>query len=302
MPEAKLLVIFTIILVGVFCERKKIFSDEQGEGIQIFLYHVSMPCFLFAAIMQQDLPSLFNVQYVVNYLLAFVVVGLLVLWAFYKQQDKAKICMRIFAAGYVNAGIYVLPVTTFLLKDPIAAVLANLLQVLVIQTIFIVVLSFFKHREKSMISKIFIAFTTPIVLLPMIALVCNYYNINVHHVIVNVIESLGGGASNIALFAFGLMLGGFRITRKLVENKDLLAVVAIKCFVHPLVSFCMAKYIFNLDGYWLYALLIASSGPTAFASYRVAASYNVEKSFVKDTIAMTSVTSLFSLVIIALLL
>lgn len=299
MPEAKLLVIFSIIVVGVFCERKKLFNAEQADGIQIFLYHVSMPCFLFAAILQQDLLSLFNVQYVINYLLAFAAVVFLVFLLFRKQEDKGKVCMRAFSAGYVNAGIYVLPVTTFLLKDPIAGVLANLLQVIVVQTIFIVILSFFKHKEKSMLSKIFIAFTTPIVLLPIIALVCNYYDINVHHVVVNVVQSLGGGASNIALFAFGLMLGSFRITKKLLKNKELMQMVAIKCFVHPLVAFCMAKYLFKLEGYWLYALLIASSAPTAFASYRIAASYNVDKALVKDTIAMTSVTSLFGLVIIA---
>lgn len=302
MSEAKLLVIFTIILVGIFCERRKLFNAEQADGIQIFLYHVSMPCFLFAAILQQDLLSLFKVQYVVNYLLAFVVVVLLVFLLFYKLQDKAKLCMRVFSAGYVNAGIYVLPVTTFLLKDPIAGVLANLLQVLVIQTVLIVILSFFKHKEKSMLSKIFIAFTTPIVLLPIIALVCNYYDINVHHVIVNVIQSLGGGASNIALFAFGLMIGSFRITKQLLHNRDLLLIVGIKCIIHPFIAFCMAKYLFKLEGYWLYALLIAASGPTAFASYRIAATYNVDKSFVKDTVAMTSIASLFTLVVISLLL
>jgi hypothetical protein len=40
--------------------------------------------------------------------------------------------MRILAASYVNAAIYTLPVITILLKDSTAAIIGNIIQVIII--------------------------------------------------------------------------------------------------------------------------------------------------------------------------
>ncbi len=295
-----LLVIFGIIAIGIICEKRKVLNTIQVEGFEIFLFKIAMPCYLFISILRHDLATLLNTQYICSYLLSFYAVAMVVLFCFRKDRTST-ICIRILASGYVNAAIYALPVITFLLGDPIAAIIGNLLQVVVIQSIFIIILSFINHKEKSVLGRLLTAFTTPLVAMPIIGLLCNYLQFAPHAVITTIIQNLGNSASGIALFTFGLTLGGIKISKKNI-SKDLLLIVLIKNILHPIIAFCIGKYLFYLEGYWLYSLVIATAAPTAFVAYLIAKQFSIDQDLVRITVALTSISSLASLTFITLIL
>jgi|GEM_PF-985003 malonate transporter and related proteins len=296
-----LLVILAIIFVGILCERRKFISHNQIEGFEIYLFKIAMPCYLFSSILRHDLATLIQPQYIFGYLCSFFAIALIIFCYFYRKGNLSSITLKILSSVYVNTAIYVLPIITFLLGDPIAGVIGNLAQVLLIQPVFIAILSFINHKEKSIVSRIIAVISAPLVAMPIIGLLFNYLHFTPPEIIYSVIEIFGNGASSIALFVFGLTLGAIKISKEDL-SKDLLFIVFIKNFMHPLIAFYIGKYIFSLDGYWLNSLVICASAPPAFIVYLIAKQFSSEKDLVKKIIAISSVVSLVSLVIIILML
>ncbi len=69
--------------------------------------------------------------------------------------------------------------------------------------------------------------------------------------------------------------------------------------VHPIIAFYVGCKLFSLNGYWLNALIIASYAPTAFFVYIIAKQFSTDQHLIKMTVAISSMVSLISLVLIA---
>jgi malonate transporter len=294
-----LITILIVILLGMFCYKKEIFNKMQIDGFEILLFKVTMPCFLFAATYKNDLSTLLKMEYIAAYLLTFGVLALIVTVLFIKNLSTVAICMRILAASYVNAAIYTLPVINILLKDPTAAIIGNIIQVIIIQPIFIILLNTIKHKEKSLIKKIVSVITTPLIIMPIIGMLLNHLKVALPIPIVNAISQVGSGASGLALFAFGLTLGATKITAQSLKF-DLLSLVLIKSLIHPLVAICIA-YFMNLETYWFNSLVIAASAPTAFVVYLISKQFSTEEELVKKVVALSSVIATISLLLITMI-
>lgn len=294
-----LITIFFVILVGVFCYKKEIFNKTQIDGFELLLFKIIMPSYLFAAAYKNDLSTLLNTEYILAYLLTFGILALIVTALFIKNLSPVAVCMRILAGSYVNAAIYTLPVITILLKNPTAAIIGNIIQVIIIQPIFIILLNTIKHKEKSLIKKIVSVITTPLIIMPIIGILLNYLQVALPLPVVDAISQIGSGASGLALFAFGLTLGATKITAQCLKF-DLLSVVLIKSLVHPFVAICIA-YFMKLENYWFNSLVIAASAPTAFVVYLISKQFSTEEELVKKVVALSSVVATISLVLITMI-
>jgi predicted permease len=293
-----LIVILTITAIGFLCGKKRLFNDIQLEGFEIFLFKVAIPAYLFSSILSHNFSSLVNVQYIYCYSLSFVSVALVTGFYFRHRNSTSDICIKILASGYVNAAIYTLPVITFLLGDPKAAILGNLIQVILIQSVFLIILSFIKHKEKTVWQKLVTTFLNPIVILPIFGILLCYFQLKPPLVVSAVAQNLGNGASSLSLFLLGLNLSHVKINREQL-NKDLLFVILAKNVLHPVAAILCASYIFHLEGYWFNAMVIASSAPTAFVVYLLAKQFSVDAHFVKITVAISSIVSLMLLGLMA---
>lgn len=294
-----LFVIFAIMLVGIICTKKKILNANQIEGFEAFLFKIAMPCYLFTSTLHHDFAQLLYTPYIYSYLLSFFAVATVAILCFSKEAPPT-VCIKILASGYVNTSIYALPVMTFLLGDPTAGILGNLIQVLLIQSLFITILSFIKHKEKSIVEKFLTAIFTPLIIMPLAGLLCNSLQFSPPTILTTVTQNLGNGASSIALFTFGLVLGGLKISKEDL-SRDLLLTIFLKNIFHPMIAFFIGKYLFSLDKYWFISLLIATSAPTAFVIYLLAKQFSIEQNLIKKTVAVSSLLSLILLIFIALL-
>lgn len=294
-----LITIFFVILVGVFCYKKEIFNKTQIEGFELLLSKIIMPSYLFISSYKNDLSSLLNTNYIIAYLLTFGVLALIVTALFIKNLSPIAVCIRILAASYVNAAIYTLPVITILLKDGTAAIIGKVIQVIIIQPIFIILLSTIQHKEKSLIKKIFIVVKTPLIVMPMIGILLNYLKVELPSFMLDSISQIASGATCLALFAFGLTLGATKITANCLKF-DLLSIVVIKSIIHPLIAICVA-YFMKLESYWFNSLVIAASAPTAFVVYFLSKDFSIEEELMKKVIALSSVLAMISLVVITMI-
>jgi predicted permease len=288
-----LMMIFAIILLGIVCERKKILTASHIDGIQAFLLRIALPCYLFTSTLHHDLKTLIHLPYIYSYLLAFLGVfayAMLVL----PKMDTSNRCASILATGYCNTTMYSLPVVTLLLGDPSASIMAALIQIICIQSIFLTLLSFEKHKEKSMTQKLFAGLATPLIAMPTLGLLCNALGYSPYPVIPKTIEGLGQGVSSLTLFTFGLTLGSVSLNREFFD-KPLMLMTVGKTIIHPFIAFCVGRYIFDLSPYWLSSLVISTCAPTAFVIYLIAKQFDTDHEMVKKVIALTSVLSLISL-------
>ncbi len=293
---SSLLTIFCIVFLGIICQRRQIFTKPQKEGFEVLLFKIIMPSYLFISTYQHDLSSLLNFKYIASYLINFTLIALIITIFFYKKTSASAIYIRILASGYINASMYTLPVITFLLNNPTAGIVGNILQVTVIQPIFIILLNIEHEKQKSLSKKLISVFSTPLIIMPFIGLLLNYLQVDIHPILISSIKQLGNGASGIALFIFGLIIGSTKITLNCM-NKDLLIIILTKIILHPLVAYFIA-YIMNLNNYWHNSLIIASSAPPAFIVYLLSKQFSIDEEIIQKAITTSSVLSLISLIVI----
>lgn len=294
-------VIFLIVGLGMLCKRRGILDDTKVEGFEVFLLKIGMPAYLFISTLQHDLTTLVNTQYVIAYLLTFLFVSVLVILLFYKTSPLSALCIKILASGYGNAAIYALPMIVFLLGDPTAGILSNILQLIIIQPIFVTILSFIRHKEKSIFKNLLEILSTPVIIMPILGLTFNYLSISLHPILMQAVQSVGNIAPTLALFTFGLIIGGINIT-KVDLNKNLISIILIKNIAHPIAAFCIGKYLLHLEDYWLYSLVITASSPTAFIVYIIAKQFTIEQELVKKVAVLSAFVSLISIIFITFML
>jgi predicted permease len=294
-----LITIFIVILLGVVCYKKEIFNKTQIDGFEVLLLKIIMPSYLFSTSYKSDLSVLLKTDYIVAYLITFGILAIVVTVIFIKSISAIAVCTRILAASYVNAAIYTLPVITILLKDPTAAIIGNILQVIIIQPIFIILLNTLKHKENSLIKRIVSVVTTPILIMPILGIVFNYLHVTLPTFLVDALSQIGSCVSGLALFTFGLTLGATKITAQCLQF-DLLSIVFAKNLVHPFIAVCVA-YLMKLESYWFNSLVISASSPTAFVVYLISKRFSTEEALVKKVVALSALIATVSLIFITVI-
>jgi malonate transporter len=296
-----IIVIFGVILIGFISKKKKLFSDEQINGFEMFLFKIAMPCFLFYHTASCSIDTILNAKYIYAYLISFSIVALFTAILII-NNNTSEIYIKILASSYVNSAIYVTPFIAILLDNPIAGIIGNLLQVICIQTPFIIILSLLKDDNKSLSSKIYKILCTPIIIMPIIGLLINYLNFSQYITyFIMLTNEIGNICLNFSLFVFGLMLGGVNIGND-VKSKEIMTLVIIKNILHPFVAYIIGRYVLLLEGYWLNALVIAKSAPTALSIYLISKNYTIKEDVIKGVVSLTSIGSLISIIFIYLLL
>lgn len=292
------IIIFGIVFLGLICKKRKLFSDEQINGFECFLFKIAMPCFLFYSTASYNIDTIFNAKYIYSYLTSFCIVAILTIILVRKNSTLSQMCIKILASSYVNSAIYVMPFITILLGNPIAGIIGNIVQVICIQAVFIAILSFLEHKSASLLSKISKILCTPLIIMPIAGLLCNYFNLTAYLIYLMLITNqIGGIGMDLSLFVFGLMLGSVNIKDN-ATSKEVMILTTVKNIAHPFIAWCVGKYIFHLDGYWLNALVVAQSAPTAISIYLIAKTYEIKVEVVKGVASLSSIGSLISIVFI----
>lgn len=297
--SVSLIKIFSLIALGFFCKQKGMFSTKQIEGFEIFLLKIALPCYLFTSIGRYSLSELLYPPFIMGYLLSFL--AILAIVAIHTKKPAGDILIRTFSAGYINTAIYMIPIVTFIYHNPSSGVLSNLTQVLCIQPLMLILLQW--CHPGPVLKKIIKPLKTPVIVLPLIAVVVQYLNLSLPLAISHTLQQLGDITSGLALFTFGLSIAPHSTLIKNPKgiqwpSKAVLELVCIKTLIHPFFSFLIGYYLCHLSGYWLVSLVIAGSAPTAFLAYLIAKDHDIKVQETKQVLALSSVIALLVLLCI----
>ena len=155
-----LIVGLVIILLGIICRKRNIFSEQHATGFELYLFKIAFPAYLFTMATEYHLGDIIN-NYTYSYLLAFVCVASITALLFLRTKSPTTLCLKMLTSSYANAAIYSIPIIAFILKDPKAGIIGYLVQIIVIQSVFIFILGMLKHKEDSIFKKIIRALTVP---------------------------------------------------------------------------------------------------------------------------------------------
>lgn len=287
--------ILSIIFLGIVTRKKKVFNATHVEGLEILLFKIVLPAYLFTATYKHDLKNLYNMIYINCYILTFLLISVFITLVYYKKKSLENIPIRILSASYVNTSMYVIPVLTLTLNDPTAGIIGNLIQIALIQPIFILIIN--HMQKKDFFKNVIKIFLTPLIIMPILGVMLNYFTFDVPLCMQIPVKQIGYSASGIALFYFGLTLGGAHLTKRCL-TKELKFLVFCKNAIHPMIGFSIA-HIYGLEAYWKKSLLIATFAPTPFIILWITKQFSgVDEKLVYNVIVINSILSLFTLAII----
>jgi len=289
-----ILVIFLIIFVGIIYAQSRSVTTDHVDGLDTFLFRIFMPCYFFMLMYNHNLSTLIDLKYMSSFLLTFLLTALCTLLLNFRKHSYDMNLMHVFSSTYVNSAVFTLPVTIYLLQDPRAAVLGNFLQIIFIQSVFVIFFSFAKQGQVSWLQRLQNALLNPMLGMPLAGLACNWLDLTPHAVVLGAVKALGDAAPAVALCNFGLSLGTTRI-KDLSVTPLLVRLVVIKNVIHPMIAFIVGAFIFGLQGYWLWALVLMTSAPPGFITLRFAKTHHLNPALIKAVMVVSGVVALIIL-------
>ncbi len=295
-----LIPIIGVISVGAIARNIEIFNEHHTKGFEIFLFKIGFPCYLFSVALTQDLDSIFNIRFIAGYIITFICAFSLAMLLHKNTPLKQQIALSL-TSSYCNTSSYLTPVLLFLFNNVISGVIANLLQVIIIQSIVILIFTSLNNSKTSKLLTLCKVACTPFIIMPLCGLALNYFSLqNIIKYPYEIINTIGKSTAGMALFVFGLNCAPIKFHDN-IQKLKVIKIITIKNFIHPLIAFCVGYFLLNLHGYWLQSLVIAASAPTAFLIYIISNQYNAQDDAIKIGVILSSVTSVITIVFISII-
>ena len=288
-----------VIFIGCVARNIKIFDDHHIRSFETFLFKIAFPCFLFSATTSLDLSAILNIKFIFAYFVTWFATFLLAILVHKKNSSLKQTVALSCASSYSNTTLYSVPIIFFLFGNSIAAIIANLLQVMIIQAIMIAILTFFNNKQVEKQNIFLQVIKTPLVFIPFLGLLLNYLQLTgfKNIFLYESIKILGNAGTGMSLFIFGLHCTKIKFHDKLQKIK-VIKLVIIKNFLHPFVAFLIGYFLFHLDNYWLKSLIIIASAPTAFLIYVLTNQYQANDESIKISTIISCFTSIITVTLL----
>lgn len=298
-----LALIFPLTALGFFCGRIRLFSATHLEGFELFLFRLALPCSLFLTVFQQDLQEWAHLGYFQAYLGTFCLLAMLSGGFFYARKlSWTPLLLRLLASTYSNAALYSFSVLSLLLQDHRAALFTNLIQVILIQSVAVILLGLLQPQASSIWKSFAKALLSPLVSFPLVGLTLHFCEFRPPSFFLHLIQQVGSSASSLSLFVFGLSLS--RVSwKKISWTLEDTWVIASKNFLHPLIAWGLGHVVFHLDSYWLPALVLTASAPAGLSVLLLAKTFSPPTAErLQATTAVSCLVSLGVLLVLAIFL
>ncbi|MGO4595655.1 AEC family transporter [Leifsonia sp. 2TAF2] len=296
-------IIAFVILVGYLAGRLRIGGPTAPFVLNRIAFFVTNPALLFVTLARADLHVVFSTQLLVAAIAAVVSAGLFVALsrAFFRAKAP-ETTIGALGAGYVNANNIGLPVAVYVLGSASFVAPVLLLQLIVFAPIALTVLDSTSRGSVSVRSILTQPVRNPMIIASLLGILVDVSGVKLPDAVFKPFELLGGAAVPLVLLAFGMSLVGSRPLQAGAGRVQIIAAVALKSAVMPLIAFAAARYLFGLEGQSLFAAVALAALPTAQNVYNFAARYERGVAVARDVVLLTTIFAVPALLLIAALL
>ncbi len=301
-------VIFIVVGVGYLLGRTRVMGDHAHEVLSRLVFFVFTPALLFHSMVTSDLSVIFSSTLVIAggsaFLIGAVYVVVAKLWF---RRAVPELVIGGLSSSYVNSVNLGLPIAIFVLDD--ASFIAPLLlfQILIYSPIALLALDLTaldRDSGRSLLRDSLVApITNPIVVGGLAGLSVSLIGWTPPAAVMSPLKMLGDASVPAALLAFGLSLTGVAVFKKGASpRRDIALASVLKMIVMPLAVYAIARWGFGQTGEALFAQVVIAALPTAQNVLVYATRYRRGQILARDTALITTLTSIPTIMAIALLL
>ncbi len=296
-------IIWAVIGTGYLVGRSGFLGPHGQVVLSNLSFYVASPPLLFLTISQADIAQMFSAPLLIAAVSAWVTMLLYAAVArFALKRDAATVVMGSQAAAQVNAANLGIPIAMFVLGDASQVAPVMLFQLAINSPLYLTIMDTLTdgHRPTPW-SIIKNTFTNPLIVGSLLGILFGATGWQLPDLVLQPIELVAGASIPAMLLAFGMSLVGSRPLSDKRERTDTLIASFAKLFIHPALALLLGLLL-GLEGHPLYAAVIMASLPTAQNLYVAAVRYNRATTVSRDTVLVTTVFSMITMAIIAVVL
>ena len=292
--------VFGYILFGFFLNKLQILPKKYIDYFDFTGFNILLPLALIIYFWQVSFPKIDSIGLIISFFASGIfifITGFLISKQFlnFKTDDSALFGLASCFGNTVAMGIPLM----YAVLGPINTIPYMILVFfhgIIHFSYTVIIIEVYRNRKKSIVEifyQILLGIIKNIVLFGMIiGFILNYSNLVVPSIMKGPLDIFVKLALPMVLISLGLALGNFKI-RENIYGAILLTI--LKNFIQPIIAFCLANFILELDNLLVIIVTMAAALPSGSQSYYFAYRYNSLKAVVSSNVVLSTFVSFFTL-------
>lgn len=292
--------VFGYILFGFFVNKLQILPKKYIDYFDFTGFNILLPLALIIYFWQVSFPQIDSIGLIISFFASGIfifITGFLISKQFlnFKTDDSALFGLASCFGNTVAMGIPLM----YAVLGPINTIPYMILVFfhgIIHFSYTVIIIEVYRNRKKSIVEifyQILLGIIKNIVLFGMIiGFILNYSNLIVPSIMKEPLDIFVKLALPMVLISLGLALGNFKI-RENIYGALLLTI--LKNFIHPIIAFCLAHFILELDSLLVNIVTMAAALPSGSQSYYFAYRYNSLQAVVSSNVVLSTFVSFFTL-------
>ena len=292
--------VFGYILFGFFVNKLQILPKKYIDYFDFTGFNILLPLALIIYFWQVSFPQINSIGLIISFFASGIFIsmtGFLISKQFlnFKTDDSALFGLASCFGNTVAMGIPLM----YAVLGPINTIPYMILVFfhgIVHFSYTVIIIEVYRNRQKSIVEifyQILLGIIKNIVLFGMIiGIILNYSNLIVPSIMKQPLDIFVNLALPMVLISLGLALGNFKIRENIY---DAILLTILKNFIHPIIAFCLAHFILELDSLLVIIVTMAAALPSGSQSYYFAYRYNSLKAVVSSNVVLSTFVSFFTL-------
>ena len=292
--------VFGYILFGFFVNKLQILPKKYIDYFDFTGFNILLPLALIIYFWQVSFPQIDSIGLIISFFASGIfifITGFLISKQFlnFKTDDSALFGLASCFGNTVAMGIPLM----YAVLGPINTIPYMILVFfhgIIHFSYTVIIIEVYRNRKKSIVEifyQILLGVIKNIVLFGMIiGFILNYSNLIVPSIMKEPLDIFVKLALPMVLISLGLALGNFKI-RENIYGALLLTI--LKNFIHPIIAFCLAHFILELDSLLVIIVTMAAALPSGSQSYYFAYRYNSLQAVVSSNVVLSTFVSFFTL-------
>lgn len=288
--------VFAITATGYIAGRTGVMGQPSTDALNRFVYYVALPVLLGYSMARVDAQTIFDWPFIFAYLgggafafiLAYVISSLLF------RNDMAQSSLFAMVSIFANTGYMGIPlaVVAFGPDAALPAAIATVFQTLVFIALTEVMIAADRSAGGRLMgvlaASLWALVKSPLFIACAIGMSWSLSGIAIPKPLDTYASVLGAAAGPGALFALGLFLVG----KPLAEGMGEVSVmVVLKLMVHPLITWVLAVYVFDVRADWVAIIVMLAALPTGASCFVLAQQQNV---YIRRTSTATLISTVLA--------
>ena len=292
--------VFGYILFGFFVNKLQILPKKYIDYFDFTGFNILLPLALIIYFWQVSFPQIDSIGLIISFFASGIfifITGFLISKQFlnFKTDDSALFGLASCFGNTVAMGIPLM----YAVLGPINTIPYMILVFfhgIIHFSYTVIIIEVYRNRKKSIVEifyQILLGIIKNIVLFGMIiGFILNYSNLIVPSIMKEPLDIFVKLALPMVLISLGLALGNFKI-RENIYGALLLTI--LKNFIHPIIAFCLAHFMLELDSLLVIIVTMAAALPSGSQSYYFAYRYNSLQAVVSSNVVLSTFVSFFTL-------